>query len=71
VSSAAQSVLGHLPVEVFYVDVVGEMVAKLWEQAERCLHVKDSGLRIYDLILSPTDSRVHLTVCLEVPGDFG
>jgi hypothetical protein len=54
-----------LPVEVFYVDVVGEMVAKLWEQAERCLYVKDSGLRIYDLILSPTDSRVHLTVHLE------
>jgi hypothetical protein len=58
-------VLGCLPVEVFYVDVVGEMVAKLWEQAERCLYVKDSGLRIYDLILSPTDSRVHLTVRLE------
>jgi hypothetical protein len=28
VSSAAQSLLGHLPVEVVHTDVVGEMIAK-------------------------------------------
>jgi hypothetical protein len=36
VSSITQPVLGHLPVEVFYMDVVGEMVAMFWEQVERC-----------------------------------
>jgi hypothetical protein len=28
VSSAAQSLLGHLPVEVVHTDAVGEMIAK-------------------------------------------
>jgi hypothetical protein len=41
VSLAAQFVLGGLPAEVYQVDVVGEMLAKLWERVERCLHLKD------------------------------
>jgi hypothetical protein len=59
VSSAAQSVLGHLPVEVFQVDVVGEMVVKYQEQMERWLYLETSGSRVYDLILGPTDDWVH------------
>jgi hypothetical protein len=41
VSLAAQSMLGLLLDEVFQVDIVGEMVAKLLEQAEQCLHLED------------------------------
>jgi hypothetical protein len=51
VSSAAQSMLGHLPPEVLQEDAVGEMATKFWEQGEQCSHLEDSGSRICDLIL--------------------
>jgi hypothetical protein len=41
------------------------MVAKFREQAERCLHLENSGSRICDLILGPVDDRVHSAVHLE------
>jgi hypothetical protein len=44
-------VLGRLPVEVLYADVIGEMVVKFWEQAKWCLGLKAFGLRICGLIL--------------------
>jgi hypothetical protein len=47
VSLAAQFVLGGLPAEVYQVDVVGEMLAKLWERVERCLHLKDLWLHAW------------------------
>jgi hypothetical protein len=57
--------LGCLLVEVFQAKVVGEMVAKFWEQAERCSRLETSWSRVSDLVLGPVDDRVHLTVCLE------
>jgi hypothetical protein len=41
------------------------MLAKFREQVEWCLCLKDSGLRVCDLILGPTNNRVRPTVCLE------
>lgn len=38
--------------------VVEEMLAKFREQAEWCLYLKNSSLRICDLILGPVDDRV-------------
>jgi hypothetical protein len=65
VSSAAQSMLGRLPTKVFQADVVGEMAVKFRDQVEQCSRLEDSGSRICDLILGPTDDRVSLAVCLE------
>jgi hypothetical protein len=63
--AAGRSVLGRLPSEVFQVDVVGDMVKKFQERAEWCSHLRDSGSRVCDLILGPTDDRVCLTIRLE------
>jgi hypothetical protein len=65
VSSAAQSMLGRLPAEVFQANFVLEMVSMFREQAERCLHLENSGLRIWDLFLGPANDRVHSADRLE------
>jgi hypothetical protein len=39
VSLAAQSILGHLPIDASQVGVVGEMVARFWERVEWCSHL--------------------------------
>jgi hypothetical protein len=44
---------------------VGEMLAKFRKQVEWCLCLKDSGSRVCDLILGPTNNRVLPTVCPE------
>jgi hypothetical protein len=41
------------------------MLAKFQEQAERCLHVYNSRLRVCNLILGLDDNRVWSTVCVE------
>jgi hypothetical protein len=51
VSLAAQFVVGHLPIEAFQAEIVGEMVAKLREQAEQCSRLETFGLRVCDLVL--------------------
>jgi hypothetical protein len=65
VSSVAQFILGCLPADVFHAEVVGEMVTKFQEQAEQCLHLEDSGSRVYNLILGSADDRVCPTVDLD------
>jgi hypothetical protein len=45
--------LGRLLVEVLQVDVVEEMVAKFWEQANWCSRLKISSSRVCDLIFGP------------------
>jgi hypothetical protein len=57
--------LGCSLAEVFKVDVVGEMVAKFWNQSEWCLRLKKFGSRICDLIFGPADDQVRPTVRLE------
>jgi hypothetical protein len=41
------------------------MVSMFQEQAERCLHLENSGLRIWDLFLRPANDRVHSADRLE------
>jgi hypothetical protein len=65
ISLIAQSVHGCFPIEAFQVDIVGKMLAKFQEQAEQCLYLKNSGSRVYDLILGLADDQVHPTFCLE------
>jgi hypothetical protein len=60
VSVAAQSILGHLPVEVFEVGVVGEMVTRFHERAEWCSHLKASGAGVCNLVLGLANGQVHL-----------
>jgi hypothetical protein len=64
-SSIVQSMLGCLPSEAFRVEVVDEMLADFWEQAEWCSHRKNSGMRVCDPILGPPSGRVRLANCLE------
>jgi hypothetical protein len=56
VSLAAQSMLGCLPTKAFQGDIVGDMVARFQELAERCSRLEDVGSSIYDLILGSADS---------------
>jgi hypothetical protein len=65
VSSITWSVLGRFPSEAFRVEVVDEMLADFWEQAEWCSHRKNSGMRVCDPILGPPSGRVRLANCLE------
>jgi hypothetical protein len=65
VSSAAQSVLGSVTTEAFWADVVGDMVARFWEQTKWCSHLEDLGSRGFDMILGPADNRVQPTIRLE------
>jgi hypothetical protein len=64
-SLAAQCSLGHSPTESFQVDVVGDMLAKFQEQEERCLRLKNSGMRVCNLILGSSDDQVWPTNHLE------
>jgi hypothetical protein len=59
-----QSILGLLPIDVSQVGVVGKMVSRFQERAEWCSCLETSGSRVYDLVLGPTDGRVHLVACL-------
>jgi hypothetical protein len=65
VSLATQSILGRSPIDISQAGVVGEMVAKFHERAGWCSHLETSGSRVYDLVLGPTDDRVHLVTRLE------
>jgi hypothetical protein len=65
VSLAAQSILGHLPVDVSQAGVVGEMVVRFWERAEWCSRLETSGVKVCDLVLGLVDGRVHLVTHLE------
>jgi hypothetical protein len=65
VSSAAQSVLGCLPNDAFLEDVVGETLAKFWEQAKQFLHLENFGLTVCNLILGPADDQVQPIVYQE------
>jgi hypothetical protein len=53
VSSATVLVLGRLPDETFWVEVMDELVAKLWRLEELCSRLEWPGVRICDLLLGP------------------
>jgi hypothetical protein len=59
-----QSILGHLPIDVSQVGFVGKMIARFQERVEWCSCLETSGSRVYDLLLGPTDGRVHLVARL-------
>jgi hypothetical protein len=65
VSLAAQSILGHLPIDASQAGVVGEMVARFQERAEWCSRLEASGSRVFDLVLGSVDGRAHLVARLE------
>jgi hypothetical protein len=64
-SLAAQSILGCLPIDISQASVVGEMIVRFQERAEWCSRLETSGSRVCDLLLGPTDGRVHLVARLE------
>jgi hypothetical protein len=56
---------GCPPTDAFGMDVVEEMLIEFQEQEERRSRLEKSGVRIRDLILGPSSSRVWLVDCLE------
>jgi hypothetical protein len=57
--------LGVRPTKTFQADVVGEMITDFWEQAEQQLCLKNSSMRVYNMILWPSNDRVRPTDHLE------
>jgi hypothetical protein len=53
-----------LPIEAFQPDILGEMLAKFYEQGEWCLRIESFVSRVCNLILGLANDRVWLTVCL-------
>jgi hypothetical protein len=47
------------PTRGFQVDVMGEMLTEVWEQAQWCLRLDNSGMRVYYLILGLSDNRAR------------
>jgi hypothetical protein len=66
VSSAAESVLGRSPDEIFHIEVVGELVAEFQRLEERCLRLERPATRICDLLLGPPHGRARLARRLDV-----
>jgi hypothetical protein len=72
VSSTVESVLGHLPDETFWVDVVGKLVAEFWRLVEWCSQLEHHGARICDQLHGPPLGRARLANHLdEVVGQLG
>jgi hypothetical protein len=65
VSLAAQSIIGHLLIDIPQVGVVGEIVALFQEYANRCSCLKATGVGVYDLVLGPTGDRTDMAAHLE------
>jgi hypothetical protein len=65
VSLAAQSIIGHLPVDVPHVGVVGEIVAQFWEYVNQCSHLEAAGLGVCDLVLRPAGNETNVVAHLE------
>jgi hypothetical protein len=65
VSLAAQSIIGHLPVDIPQVGAVGEIVARFWEYADRCLRLEAAGLGVYDLVLGSVGDKTNVPAHLE------
>jgi hypothetical protein len=38
---------------------MGEMLTEVWEQAQWCLRLDNSGMRVYYLIPGPSDNRAR------------
>jgi hypothetical protein len=60
VSSTVELVLGCSCDETFWVEVVGELLAKFWKLEERCSWLEHHGTRICDLLLGRPPSRARL-----------
>jgi hypothetical protein len=60
VSSAAKSVLGHSPSDIFHVGVVGELAIEFHNMEERWSRLEWPAAKIYDLLLGPPPSRAWL-----------
>jgi hypothetical protein len=59
VSSIVESELGRSPDENFWVEVVGELVAKFLRLEELCSWLEWPGVRIWDLVLGPPFGRAR------------
>jgi hypothetical protein len=57
---ATESALGRSPNEIFYVEVVGELVAEFLRLEEWCSRLEWPPTRICDLLLGPPPSRARL-----------
>jgi hypothetical protein len=64
-SLAAQSILGHLPLDTSQAGVIGEMVIQFQERAEWCSPLDAASLEVSDLVLRPVDGQAHRVACLE------
>jgi hypothetical protein len=51
-------VLGHLPIETLWVDVMDELVTKFQKHEEWHSHLEKSGARVCDLFLEPPFGQV-------------
>jgi hypothetical protein len=60
VSSASEFMFGCSPDEIFWVEVVEELIAEFQKQQERRSCLERLGMRIYDLILGPPSGRAQL-----------
>jgi hypothetical protein len=65
VSSTAQTVLRRSRTKAFWVNVVEGMIAEFQEQAKRHLCLKNSSMRICNVILGTPFNQVRLTDRLE------
>jgi hypothetical protein len=65
VSLAAQSIIGHLPIDVPPAVVVGEIVAFLREYADWCLHLEATSLGVCDLVLGLVGDKTNVAARLE------
>jgi hypothetical protein len=57
VSSAAELVLGSLPGNTSWVEVMNELATKFQELEKLCSRLKGLGVRICDLLLGPSPSQ--------------
>jgi hypothetical protein len=72
VSSAMELALGRLPDETFWVEVVGELVAKFLKPEEQHSQVEWPSMRICDLLLGLPSGLARLADCLDkVVGQLG
>jgi hypothetical protein len=65
VSLTSLSIIGHLPIAVSPVGVVGEIVAQFWDYADWCSHLEAAGLGVCGLVLGSVGDETNLTAHLE------
>jgi hypothetical protein len=65
VSLVAQSILGHLPIDVSQAGVVEEIDVLFWEQTDWCSRLEAARLEVCDLVLGPVSDQTCLVAHLK------